>query len=214
MNSALVLPSAQKRAEFYNNDTRFCSYSQCSIAMWPAMIIHGHQYQNKGDTSKAGIEEALNHIGTDGFFVGTLSPGGVHHTECDPPNGLVEYAGGMAYVVWSWETIINWLTYGWPRPNPLNAGAPVGTWMWNDLGMYVDDTKPQPTYENLFPPFERDEALQLKKAGVPKDVIQGKRTLTEVEAVGVAARALSKQRAYRRRNKAFYRQHHNKAKTP
>lgn len=180
--------------------------------MWPAMVIHGHFYNNKNDTTKAGLEEAFMHIGIDGFYVGTLSRGGVHHDECDPPNGLVEYTGGMAYVVWPWDTIIKWLTYGWPKPSPLNTQAPVGTWMWNDAGMYVDETTPQATYENLFPAFEKEEALQLKKAGVPKDVIQGKRAMTEIEAVAVAARALTKQRAYRRRNRAFYRQHHNNPK--
>lgn len=212
MNSVIVLQSAKRRLEFYNNDIRWCCYAQCAIAMWPTMIIHGNYYNNQNDKTQAALEEALNHLGLKGFYVGTLSRGGVHHTECDPPNGLVEYTGGMAYVIWSWETIIKWLTYGWPRPNIQNLEAPIGTWMWNDFGEYKSDHIQQQNYDNLIPAFGKNEALQLKQAGVPRDVMEGKRLLTENEAIDIAARALANQRAYRKKNKAYYRQHQNKTK--
>ncbi len=189
MSTVIVLPSGVKRFEFYGSN-HWVLESRISFLCWPSILLHGNGCGTMGETSVDATNEALLHLQIDAPFSDTLSRGGVHHKREDPLNGFLEYTGGMSYNIWPWKVIISWLTYGWPQPTHDTADCPVGSWCWHD----------QPSA--LLPPFDKHQKGQLKGLHIPTPVIEGKRLLTEHEAVDVAYYALMKQRV-KPRNKYF-----------
>lgn len=97
-------------------------------------------------------------------------------------NGWCEFTGSGAYIVWSWPTVIEWFLRGWPRPD--RSDGPFGTWIWEKT-------------EQEHPHFNDHDLRQFKAMKVPIDVIEGKRLLTETEAVDMAIRSL---KAHRKKN--------------
>lgn len=177
MGSVIVLPSAMELMELYR-DRRFLVYSDVTLAMRECCIIHGKRYHNLGPTSQAALNEAFDVLGIERPYTNTLGRGCVHDKRHDPLNGFLEYTSGMAYCVWPWQTIIHWLTNGWPTPSTDNLDSPTGTWVWHrGIG-------------GILPNFDIMEVRQLKAMKVPKQVIAGERLMTQTEAIEVAATVL------------------------
>ena len=181
--TVIVLQSGIDRIHQYG-DARWGIHTSISLMGWPVLIVHGNFGSTKGNTTQSAICEMLDHLGIDAPFMDTLTRGGVKgwpHSK-EPLNAFEEFTEGMVYIKWKWNTIIRWLTEGWPAPDPAidYREAIPPKWCWYDA---------QPRLLPIFSEYERE---QLRAMAIPEEVIDGHRLMTPEEAIDSAATAISK----------------------
>ena len=96
-------------------------------------------------------------------------------------NGLLERSG-CVLIVWPWEQVFQWLRNGWPGTGGLPIDGPLGTWVSAEDGS-VELSKCQ---HSGWPNAKK----QLRSIGIPSDVYNLKRRMTETEEIDALCRVL------------------------
>lgn len=167
-------------------------YKTCVLNLlgWEVLIAHMNKWSTLGNDTAQAISDMAEKLGWLGIHTGSLGRGGVHHCMDERLNGLLEYTGCMAFVYVDWTTVVQWLNEGWPRPT-ADSKAPVGTWTFH-AGDQLDR-----------PEFSKAVKDQMSAKGIPEEVSDGLRLLTDEEAVGVMAKVIKTHRF--RKYKPLYR---------
>lgn len=96
-------------------------------------------------------------------------------------NGLLERSG-CVLIVWPWEQVFQWLRNGWPGIAGLPLDGPLGTWMSAEDGPVELSQCQHSGWPNA--------KKQLRSIGVPPEVYNLKRRMTEFEEIDALCRVL------------------------
>lgn len=110
----------------------------------------------------------------------------------DGANGLMEHTGaGGVWILWEWSQVCDWLMKGWPttdRQDMADDCSPLGTWC-------CIEQRQGPLAHIVRGPFGWDRAMkQMRRLGIPKEVRELKRKMTDAEAVEALCSAVKQHR--------------------